>query len=278
MRQRERERNLRLGLVLTLTVLLFALIGFFYTPGDPYGINAAQRFLPPSPAHWFGTDNFGRDVFSRAVTGTRYSLLVAVTTVTLSCAAGIVLGLSAGFAGGITDEIIMRLMDALSSFPGVLLALVAVTVLSGGKYAVIPALSIAFLPSYTRITRSGTLRLKSREYVESAKVIGASRARVMFVHILPNLIPTLIPAVVVGLSNAILAESGMSYLGLGIQPPTPSWGRMLFEGQSYLFRAPWIALSPGLMMFVTVLSLHCLGDGVSPLPSPAVSPGGKMRP
>ena len=259
------SRSSLLGPILTGAVVLAALISLFYTPCDPYAISAATRFLPPSPAHWFGTDNLGRDNFSRAITGARYSLLVSVCTVALSGSAGTALGLFSGYTGGWADEIVMRLTDALASFPGILLALVTVSVLSGGKYAIIPALAVAFLPSFIRLSRSGTLRLKGRDFIDSARVSGASPLRIMFVHILPNLLPTLIPAAAVGLSNAILAESGMSYLGLGIQPPIPSWGRMLFEGQSYLFRAPWEALSAGLMMMITVLGLHSLGDRLQEL-------------
>jgi peptide/nickel transport system permease protein len=259
---RGRRLSLRVGTVLICLICTAALISFFYTPYDPYAMDAAHRFLSPSPQHWFGTDNFGRDNFSRAVTGARYSLFVAATTVALSGVCGVALGLLAGYAGGIADEIILRLTDALSSFPAVLTALVAVTLFSGGKFAIIPALAIAFLPSFIRLTRSGTMRLKHRDYIQSAFVSGASRSRIMFRHLLPNLLPTLIPAVVIGLSNAILAESGMSYLGLGIQPPTPSWGRMLFEGQTYLFRAPWETLSAGLLMIMTVLGFHSLGESL----------------
>ena len=264
--KRQRNADLRVGLILAGAVAVLAIVSLFYTPYDPYAISAAQAFLPPSFAHPFGTDNFGRDNFCRAVTGARYSLFVAGSTVVLSGTAGVFLGLFTGFYGGAADELIMRFMDALASFPGVLLALVTVTVLSAGKYAIIPALAVAFLPSFTRIVRSGAMRLKSRDFVDAARVGGASDTRIMFRYLLPNLLPTLSTAVVVGLSNAILAESGMSYLGLGIQPPIPSWGRMLFEGQAYLFKAPWEALSAGLMMVVTVLGFHCVGEGLSGRP------------
>lgn len=261
--RKKRNADLVLGLILAGTVAVFALISLFYTPYDPYAVNSAQAFLAPSPAHPFGTDNLGRDNFCRAVTGARYSLFVALGTVALSGTAGVALGLVTGFYGGTADEIVMRFVDALASFPGVLLALVTVTVLDAGKYAIIPALAVAFLPSFTRIARSGAMRLKERDFVDAARVSGASDARIMFRCLLPNLRPTLSAAVVVGLSNAILAESGMSYLGLGIQPPIPSWGRMLFEGQAYLFKAPWEALSAGLMMGITVLGFHCVGEGLA---------------
>lgn len=262
--KKERNFNFKLGAVLTGIVFILALGSLFYTPWDPYAINAAHSFLPPSFEHIMGTDNFGRDNFSRAITGARYSLFAAGCTVAASGSVGIVLGLFSGYTGGVADEIIMRLMDALSSFPGVLTALVTVTVLNGEKYAIILALSIAFLPSFTRIIRSGALQYKNREFIESAYICGASKWRIMFVHILPNLLPSLIPAVVIGLSNAILAESGMSYLGLGIQPPIPSWGRMLYEGQSYLLKAPWETLAAGIIMMITVLGFHCIGESLQP--------------
>lgn len=260
--KQDRKFSIRFGAVLIGFICVLTLVSLFYTPYDPYAIDATQRFLAPSAHHWFGTDNFGRDNFSRAVTGARYSLFVASATVALSGFFGVALGLLSGYVGGLADEIILRLTDALSSFPAVLTALVAVTVFSGGKFAIIPALALAFLPSFIRLARSGAMRLKNREFIQAAYISGASRARIMFRYLLPNLLPTLIPAVVIGLSNAILAESGMSYLGLGIQPPTPSWGRMLFEGQSYLFNAPWETLSAGLMMILTVLGFHSLGENL----------------
>lgn len=261
--RRERKFQLRLGLALTGVLLLLALGSLVFTPHDPYAMDAAQRFLPPGPGHWFGTDQFGRDNFSRAVTGARYSLLVAAATVFLSGAAGISAGLFLGYAGGAAEAAGMRLTDALASFPGVLAALVAVTVCGGGQYTVIPALAIAFLPGYIRIARSGAKQCRNREYIAAERVCGASTARILFRHILPNLLPSVVPAVVIGLSNAILAEAGMSYLGLGIQPPAPSWGRMLAEGQAYLLRAPWEALSAGLMIFAAALGFHNLGDGIA---------------
>lgn len=254
--------SLRIGAVLIGLICVVAIISLFYTPYDPYAIDSAHRFLPPSARHWFGTDNFGRDNFSRAVTGARYSLFVAGSTMAISSFSGITLGLLAGYVGGILDEIILRLTDALSAFPSVLTALVTVTLFNGNKFAIIPALAIAFLPSFIRITRSSVMRLKNQDFILSAHALGASKTRIMLLHLLPNLLPTLIPAIVIGLSNAILAESGMSYLGLGIQPPAPSWGRMLFEGQSYLFKAPWETLSAGFMMILTVLGFHALGEGL----------------
>lgn len=251
-----------IGFTFTGFVLLLILISLVFTPYDPELMNVQSRFLAPGTGYLFGTDNFGRDIFSRIMVGAKFTMLVALVTVTISTLAGTALGLVAGYAGRAADEMIMRLMDASNSFPGILFALVMVTVLNQGKYTIIIALSILFVPSFTRIARSGTLQYKNSEFVKSAVVFGASGGRILFVHILPNLYPSLLSAVVVGLSNAILAESGMSYLGLGIQPPTPSWGRMLFEAQNCLFNAPWYALAPGLMIVLTVVGFNCLGEGI----------------
>jgi peptide/nickel transport system permease protein len=259
-----RQGNLELKAGISLGVLIAAvtLAGVFY---QPYGINemeSGRRFLPPQGRHLLGTDNFGRDVFSRIITGGRYTLLAAILTVAGSALAGSTLGLISGYAGGVWDELVMRLMDALSSFPGILLALVMVALMDNGQFTLLIALLVLFFPSFTRITRSGTLQYKHRDFVRAAEILGASPFRILFHHILPNLAPSLLSAAVLGLSNAILAEAAMSYLGLGIQPPLPSWGRMLSESQNFLFNAPWCALAPGMMIMLTVLAFHLLGEGI----------------
>ncbi len=252
----------RLGICFIGIILVLTVISFFYTPYNIYSMNIAERFISPGGGHLLGTDNFGRDVFSRLMCGAKFTLLVAGSTVCIGTFFGVILGLCSGYFGGIADECIMRLIDALNSFPGILLALVMVTVLGKVKYSIIPALGILFIPSFTRIARSGTLQIKNSEFIGNARACGASPVRIMFVHILPNLYPSLLTAIVVGFSNATLAESSMSYLGLGIQPPTPSLGRMLFEAQAYLFNAPWVALAPGITIMVIVLGFNYLGDGI----------------
>ncbi len=254
--------ELCIGLILVGIVVLLSILSVFYTPYDVYAMDTAARFLPPSPAHLFGTDNYGRDIFSRAVTGAGFTLFVAFLTVLSSTLISIVIGLVSGYAGGIVDEIIMRLLDAVSSFPGILIALVIVTVLDHGKYTIIPALCIMFIPSFSRIVRTGTLQYKNAGFVRNGKVFGVSRARLLFVYILPNIFPILLSSVIIGLSNAILAESSMSYLGLGIQPPIPSLGRMLYEAQNIILKAPWCALAPGLVIVMTIAGFHCIGEGL----------------
>ncbi|MDR1100416.1 MAG: ABC transporter permease [Treponema sp.] len=254
--------ELRAGIALGILMVGMSAAGIFFLP---YGINdmeSGRRFLPPQGRHLLGTDNFGRDVFSRVVAGGRYTLLTAILTVAGSALAGCALGLVSGYAGGAVDEIIMRLMDAVSSFPGILLALVMVALLDNGQFTLLIALLVLFIPSFTRITRSGTLQYRRRDFVRAAEIMGASGGRILFCHILPNLAPSLLSAAVLGLSNAILAEAAMSYLGLGIQPPIPSWGRMLAESQNFLFNAPWCALAPGVMIMLAVLAFHILGEGI----------------
>jgi peptide/nickel transport system permease protein len=250
------------GIILSVLVGGLSLVSAFWTPYGFNDMDPARRFLSPRGSHLLGTDNFGRDVFSRIMEGGRYSLLAALATVTLSAAAGSVLGLGSGYAGGAADEILMRLMDALSSFPGILLALVMVSLLDNSAGTLIIALVVLFVPSFTRIMRSGMLQFKNRDFVKAALIWGVPPPRLIFVHILPNVLPSLLSASVLGLSNAILAEATMSYLGLGIQPPLPSWGRMLSESQNYLFNAPWCALAPGFMIMLTVLAFHYLGEGI----------------
>lgn len=254
--------NIKLGAALAVMVAGMALVSLFALPCDYNAMDSRIRFAPPGNGHLMGTDNFGRDVFSRIMAGSRYTLLVALITVAGSALIGASLGLIAGYAGGIWDEITMRLMDALSSFPGILLALVMVALLDNGGGSLVIALLILFVPGFVRIMRSGMLQFKDKDFVKAAELWGCSPLRIIFVHILPNLIPSLLPATVLGLSNAILAEATMSYLGLGIQPPTPSWGRMLAESQNFLFNAPWCALAPGIMIMVTVLAFHYLGEGI----------------
>ena len=264
-----RSWDFRTGVILAAFIILLTLTSLFYLPYGYNEMDSQIRFSAPGFPHLLGTDNFGRDVFSRIMAGGKYTLLTALITVAGSAAIGSALGMLAGFAGGITDEIVMRIMDSLSAFPGILLALITVSLLNSN--ALVIALLILFIPSFTRVMRSGTLQYRNRDFILAARINGTGRMRILFVHILPNLFPSLLPAMVLGLSNAILAESTMSYLGLGIQPPVPSWGRMLSESQGLLFNAPWCAIAPGIMIMLSVLSFHYMGEGLRRRNSAAVS-------
>ena len=258
------KKNIRLFFRITIAavIIFMPLLSFFWTPHDYNTMDNNVRLQPPSFSYFFGTDNFGRDVFSRVMAGGKNSLLLAVCTVAGAAAAGCVLGLLAGYKGGITEEIIMRIIDTLSSFPGIVLALLMAAVMDNSQFSLFIALFILFIPSYTRVMRTGALQYKNACFIQAENILGAGFFRIVFIHILPNLAPSLLSASVIGLSNAILAESAISYLGMGIQPPEPSWGRMLFESQGWFFNAPWCALAPGIFIMLTVAAFHLLGEGI----------------
>lgn len=250
------------GSVLIALIAGMALLSLVYMPYDYNSMDSGQRFSSPGQSHLLGTDNFGRDVFSRIMAGARYTLMTALITVTGSAILGTVIGLASGYSGGLPDEAVMRLMDIISSFPGILFALAMAALLGGGEGTLIVSLLVLFIPGFTRISRSGALEYKNRDFVLLVRLQGASHGRIILRHILPNLVPNILSALVLGLSNAIMAEATMSYLGLGIQPPVPSWGRMLSESQNFLFNAPWCALSPGVFIMLTVIAFHALGEGL----------------
>ncbi|MCL2479933.1 MAG: ABC transporter permease [Treponema sp.] len=253
--------ELKAGLALTALILLISLTSFIWIP-DYNAMDPGSRFLPPGREHLLGTDNFGRDVFLRVIAGSRYTIILAICTVAGAALIGTALGLFAGYTGGIADETVMRLMDAISSFPGILFALAMIALLGSGQFTLFAALLILFIPGFTRIMRSGALQYRKTDFILAEKLLGAGHARIVFVHILPNLAPPLLSASALALSNAILAESAMSYLGLGIQPPLPGWGRMLSESQNFLLNAPWCAIAPGACIMLAVIAFHCLGDGL----------------
>lgn len=254
--------NFIVGGVLTAVVLLMVLVGIFYTPYDPNAMDAKAKFAGVSLKHLMGCDNFGRDVFSRVLEGSRTTLLVAAGTVLIGTVFGVIIGALTGYYGGVVDEILMRINDAVFAFPSILLALVFVSLMGSGKYNVILALGIAFIPSFARIVRSEFIKCKNMDYVKNAMLQGAGNLRIMFVHILPNTLTVLLSAIMIGFNNAVLAEAGMSFLGIGVQPPDASLGRMLSEAQGYLFTAPAYALFPGVMIILMVLGFSLLGDGL----------------
>ncbi len=254
--------NLILGSILTGTVCLFVLIGLFAVPYDPEAMDASLKLAGASAAHPFGCDQFGRDILSRVMKGSGVTLLIALATVVVGAFFGILLGAFTGYSGGLVDEVLMRINDVLFAFPSILLALVFISLLGPGGGNVVIALGIAFIPSFARIVRSEFIRCKNMDYVRLARLAGAGQLRIMFVHILPNTIGVLLPACMIGFNNAVLAEAGMSYLGIGVQPPDPSLGRMLSEAQTYLFSAPGLALFPGLLLVLMVLGASLLADGL----------------
>jgi len=250
------------GMIMTLITLALAIIGVFWTPYSTTEMSASSRFLAPSFAHLFGTDNFGRDIFSRVMKGMSNTIVISVTVVLFSSLFGILFGSIAGYFGGVADEIIMRITDALNGFPSILLALVMISLLGDGRRNLVLALGIAFTPSYIRIVRSEFIRLRDADFVIRARLMHVSKARILTVHILPNIFSVFSVSVLIGFNNAILAESGMSYLGIGIKPPDASLGMMLSDAQGYLQKAPWYALSPGLTIIFIVLGMALLSEGI----------------
>ena len=258
----QKNWNLIIGCILTGALSLFVLIGFFYTPYDPEAMDATAKLAGISGSHLMGCDHFGRDILSRVLKGSGTTFVVAFGTVSIGALAGTLIGAVTGYYGGVVDEVLMRIIDALFAFPSILLALVFVSLLGPGKYNVIIALGIAFIPSFARIVRSQFLYQRNMDYLSSVKLQGASDFRIMFVHILPNTMTVLSSSIMIGFNNAVLAEAGMSFLGIGVQPPDASLGRMLSEAQSYLFTAPGFALFPGIIIILMVLGYSLLSEGL----------------
>ena len=244
-------------------ILILAVIGLFWTPYDVNEMSYTVKNNAPSLLHPFGTDNFGRDVLSRVMQGASLSFLIAVAVVGMGTIAGTVVGALTGYFGGIADAVLMRINDALSAFPGVLLALVIIAVIGNGKYNLILALGIVFIPSYVRVVRGEVLKQKELDYVKNMKLMGASDLHIIFIDILPNIKTALTASVLIGFQNAVLSEAGMSYLGLGVTPPDPSLGRMLSEAQSSLIYAPWYAIAPGLTILFLTLGLGFISHGLA---------------
>lgn len=262
MMKKKKNDNLIIGAILAGAVLVMILAGFLFLPYDPEAMDLELKFAGISFAHPFGCDNYGRDIFTRVLVGARTTLFVALGTVGIGAFVGVLIGAFTGYFGGWVDEVVMRVIDALFAFPSILLALVVISLLGSGKYQVVAALGIAFVPSFARVVRSQYLKQREMDYVKNARVMGCGHLRIMFVHILPNILPVLIPTLMIGFNNAVLAEAGMSYLGIGVQPPDASLGRMLSEAQTFLFSQPSYALFPGLTIVVLVLGFSLLADGL----------------
>lgn len=250
------------GLSMTGLAVVLGILGLFWTPYSTTAMSAAERFNAPSLRHLFGTDNFGRDIFSRVMQGMGTTILISALVVSFSATIGILLGALTGYFGGVVDEVVMRFTDAVNGFPSILLALVVISILGNGRQNLILSLGIVFVPSYVRIVRSEYLRLRDADYIKRARLMGVDGLRILFVHILPNIMPVFWVSVMIGLNNAILAESGMSYLGIGVQPPDASLGNMLSDAQGYLQSAPWCALAPGLTIVWVVLGFSLFSEGI----------------
>jgi peptide/nickel transport system permease protein len=257
-----------IGTFLIGLIFLFTLLVPLFYRVSPYEIDLEYRLTPPCKNHPLGKDELGRDELARIVYGARISLFVGFVVVFISALFGLIMGLISGFAGGIIDEIIMRLVDILLAFPGILLAIALVAFFGPGLLNLIFALVVTGWVGYSRLARAQVLKLKEMDFVIAARAIGASYSRIIFKHLMPNVLPFILVQASLGIAGAILAESGLSFLGLGVQPPTPSWGAMINQGRNHLFEAPWLTIFPGIALLITILGFNLLGEGLRKVYTP----------
>lgn len=257
-----RHRGARLGLVVFLVFALMAALSHWIVPYDPNAQNAVLGLTPPSGAHPFGTDVFGRDILSRIIDASKLTLLIAFASVAISTLAGVTLGLLTGYFQGWLDAVIMRCMDVLLSFPGLVLALVLAAIMGPGLVSVIVAVGIAGIPTFARVARSAVLTVRNNDYVEAARCIGCASGAVIRRHVLPNTLAPIIVLTTLYIAFAVLTASSLSFLGVGVRPPTAEWGSMTNEGRSILQVAWWVSTFPGMMIMLLVLSANLVGDAV----------------
>lgn len=250
------------GGLLILLFIITGLIGPYLTTLDPNKTLISIKLQPPSAEHWFGTDNYGRDIFTRIIHGMGITMKIGFFSVALGGVVGVFLGIISGYYGGKLDTFIMRLMDIILAFPGILLALAIVSVLGGSLTNVIIAVGVFSVPAFARIVRGSTLSVRKLEYIDAVKALGASDTRIIFKHVLPNVMSPIIVQLTLRIATAVLTASGLSFLGLGAQPPTPEWGAMLSEGRAYMQQAPHLVLFPGIMIVLFVLAFNIFGDGL----------------
>ncbi len=257
-----RHPGLATGSIILVFLLLVALLAPWLAPYPPMKTNMANTLAPMSSVHWLGTDQYGRDVFSRILLGTQISLKVAFAVVALSLTAGTLIGALAGFAGGWTERITVVIIDILLAFPGFLFALALVAARGSSLESVILAVAIAFTPRVAAVMRSVVLTIKPRPFIEASRAIGMTETRVLLRHVIPNALPPVIVVATVSAATAILAEAGLSFLGLGVQPPTPTWGNIISDGNALITTNPWISLAAGFSIALAVVAFNLLGDGL----------------
>ncbi len=250
------------GAFVLLIVVVMGIFGPAITPYDPNGMDFSNRFGNPSIQHWMGTDDFGRDIFSRIIIGARVSLQVGFVAVSVATIVGVSLGLVAGYSTRLTDEVIMRAMDVLYAFPAILLAIAIMAALGKGIGNAMIAIGIVYIPIFARIARAAVLGIRNEEFIIAAQAMGAGDIRILLTHVLPNVLSPIIVEITLSLAFAILAEAALSFFGLGTQPPDPSWGRMLSEGRDFFRQSGWMGVFPGLAIFFTVMGFNFLGDGL----------------
>lgn len=264
------SRSLMIGCIVTGLLIAMALISYVWTPFSPTGLNIKDKLQGPSSVHWFGTDAFGRDVFSMIMVGARNSIAVSIIAVAVGAGIGIPLGSYAAARGGMIDGFVMRSTDLAFAFPSLLTAVIITAIFGPGAVNAMIAIGIFNIPVFARVTRGSSLGLWKREYVMAARCAGRGDIAITLDHVLPNIGHVLIVQATIQFALAIVAEAGLSYVGLGTQPPMPSWGKMLNDAQTYIYDAPWLAIFPGLAITFAVLGLNMLGDGLRDTLDPRV--------
>jgi len=257
-----RSKSATLGGIILAALVAAAFLAPLLTPYEPLEMNPVDRLQPPNARHWLGTDVFGRDLLTRILFGSRISLQTGLISVTIAILIGVPLGLVAGFYGGLIDRSMMRIVDLMLTFPGILLALVLIAILGPDLFNAMLAVGISASPTFARVVRAAVLSSKEHTYVEAARAVGCTNLRIMLRHILPNTLAPIIVLGTLGVAGAIIAAAALSYLGLGARPPTPEWGALLSEGRNYLRVAWWMTTFPGLAIMTAVLSINLLGDGL----------------
>ncbi len=261
-RRFKRRKTALFGLGVYVAILLIAIFASYLAPRDPAAQDISKGLQPPSPEFPLGADEYGRDILSRVIYGARISMTVGIISVTISAVVGTLLGLVSGFYGGKTDAVIMRIVDVMLSFPGILLALIIVSTMGRDIQYVMVAVGISGVPNYARMVRGAVLAVKENEYIEAARSAGAGNFSIISRHVLPNIFAIIIILTTLSLPGSMLSAAALSFIGLGVQPPTAEWGRMLGDGRAYIETAWWISTFPGLMIFVSVMSINLFGDGL----------------
>jgi peptide/nickel transport system permease protein len=264
----KRNRTALVGTVGVIMILLVALFGPFFMPYNPIEQHLLEQLKPPSARFLFGTDVFGRDVLSRVILGTRFSLIVGLTSVMIAVVLGVPTGILAGYKGGLIDTGITRVVDILMSFPVLILGLMLRAAIGGGFIGLVLAIGIAITPRFIRLSRGPTLSIREKEYIESAKALGVGEVRLMFRHIMPNVMGDVAVMSTLWIALAIRLEANLSFIGIGISPPTPSWGEMIRSGVDFLTNAPWVSTIPGIFILFTVMSFNMIGDGIRDIIDP----------
>lgn len=256
------------GIVLTFFVLLVALLAPWLAPFDPIHQDISIGDLPPGPVHILGTDSYGRDVLSRIIMGTRVSLTIALSAVGIAMVIGSLVGVTAGYKGGVIDTITIRIIDMLMTFPTIILGLMVLAILGSGMFNLTVAITVAITPRFARVARGSAIAMRERDYIQAARALGMSDFRIIFVHILPNIANEILVVGTLWMATAILQEANLSFIGLGVRPPTPSWGGMIRDGVNQLLNLPWLSIAPGVAIFIVVLAFNMIGDGLRDVMDP----------